>query len=113
MLGAGHAHAARVKRLLEAARDQAQGQELGAQPIDLEMVLRCPRDQNRSDATNYLGGVADVLESKAHRTGALDHLAELSQVHLYENDRQIEEVNYRWEKAADPSYELRVWTLAG
>jgi hypothetical protein len=113
MLGPMHPHAPRVQTLLEAAKTAAANAEvptLGSTSIGLEMILRCPRDGNRSDATNYLGGVGDVLESKGHR-GQLGHLGELARVALYDNDRQIEEVHYRWERAGAPSYSLRSWTL--
>lgn len=112
MLGAKHSHAPRVAALLEAARAAVDdgASSLGEGPIGLEVVLRCSRDRLRSDATNYLGGIADVLEEKAHRTGQLDHLGELADIALYANDRQIEEVRYRWEDAADPSYSVTLWT---
>lgn len=111
MLGQYHSHAPRVLKLLEAARDataKAEARHLGSSPIGLELVLRCRRDGNRGDATNYLGGLGDVLESKAHR-GQLEHLGEFAQVALYENDRQIEQVGYRWEGAQEPSYTVRIW----
>lgn len=113
MLGVAHSHAPRVTRLLEAARDEASRSGftgLGSQPIGLEVVVLCPRDRNRSDATNYLGGIGDVLESKAHR-GQIEHLGDLSQVALFDNDRQIEEVRYRWEESAEASYTVRLWEL--
>lgn len=112
MLGATHSHAPRVIRLLEAARNAAAEDftGFGAQPLGLELTVSCPRDRHRSDATNYLGGVGDVLESKAHR-GALDHLGDLATFCLYENDRQIEEVHYRWQRAVEPSYVARFWAL--
>jgi hypothetical protein len=110
MLGKGHSHASRVKRLLEAASDQANGMSFGFGPIGLEMTLRCARDRMRGDATNYLGGVGDVLENKKPR-GALEDLGALALVHRYENDRQIEEIHYRWEETAEPSYEIRVRSL--
>ncbi len=113
MLGAGHSHGPRVRSLLEAARDAAARSAfvgLGDEPIGLEVVLRCPRDRNRSDATNYLGGIGDVLESKEHR-GQIEHLGDLRQVALFDNDRQIEEVQYRWEESDGPSYTVRLWRL--
>jgi hypothetical protein len=73
--------------------------------------LSCtPPDDPASDATNYLGGIGDVLEGKAHR-GALEHLGELAAVALYANDRQIQEVHYRCERAAEPQYTVRLWVL--
>jgi hypothetical protein len=80
-------------------------------PIGLELRVAAARDGKRSDATNYLGGVADVLEDKGHR-GALQHLGDLAAVALYDNDRQIEEAHYYWEEAASPSYRVKFWTLA-
>lgn len=106
MLGPKHSHAPRVKALLEAAgvalRDGASS--FAEAPIALNVLVRCQRNHLRSDATNYLGGIADVLEEKTHRSGQLDHLQELAEIALYANDRQIEEVSYRWEDAASPSY---------
>ena len=70
MLRAGHGHAPRVRLLLDAARWACTVQRFT--PIDeghlaLDVVLRCPAGQNPADATNYLGGIADVLEDRAHR----------------------------------------------
>uniref|UniRef100_UPI00193974AC hypothetical protein n=1 Tax=Nocardioides caldifontis TaxID=2588938 RepID=UPI00193974AC len=49
------------------------------------------------DATNYLGGIADVLEQKTNRGAAVEHLRDLADVWLYRNDRQIKRVSYREE----------------
>ena len=43
------------------------------------------------EVTNYPGGVADVLQAKAHRW-RLGHLDDLALLALYTNDRQIHEV---------------------
>ena len=80
MLGAGHPYAPRVRLLLEAAREACAAQTFT--PADdgqlgLDVILRCPPGQNPADATNYLGGIADVLEDKSHR-GPLDHLGTLA-----------------------------------
>lgn len=83
---------------------------MGNRPIGLEMVLRCPRGHRRGDATNYLRGIADVLEDKSHRTGQLDLLGDLRDIHLYDNDRQLEEISFTWREAVDASYLL---TLRG
>ena len=65
-----------------------------------------------SDATNYLGGVGDVLEAKGHR-GALEHLSDLASLALYTNDHQIQEVHYRYERGLGPRYTVRIWALGG
>ncbi|MEX2211119.1 MAG: hypothetical protein WD689_05080 [Gaiellaceae bacterium] len=61
-------------------------------------------------ATNYLGGVGDVLEGETHR-GPLQHLGPLAEIALFDNDRQIRQVIYREEEAARPHYLLRLVPL--
>jgi hypothetical protein len=111
MLGAAHSHAPRVLALLEAAR-RAAGQEFlpFEGPIGLDLELHAPPDRDPWDATNYLGGVGDVLELKTRR-GALAHLGDLARVGLYLNDRQIREVRYRQVPAAKATYRVRIWEL--
>jgi hypothetical protein len=65
----------------------------------MEVVLYAPLGGVRGDATNYLGGIADVLEQKSRRV-AIDHLGELAQMWLYEDDKWIKQVSYK-EVAAD------------
>lgn len=114
MLGAGHGHAPRVRLLLEAARQACIVQ--GFTPITqsrvgLDVVVHAPAGQNPADATNYLGGIADVLENKAHR-GALEHLGDLADVWVYANDRQIKEATYREMEAEEVSYTVTIRELA-
>jgi predicted RNA-binding Zn ribbon-like protein len=78
-------------------------------PIAFELRLRSPVRRSW-DATNYLGGVADVLESKYRRKN-VDHLGGLVDLALYVNDRQIREVHYSHELARATSYEVRIWPL--
>ena len=61
-----------------------------------------------ADATNFLGGIGDVMEAKTRR-GVLEHLGDLATVALYANDRQIHEVHYRWEHGDETGYRLRLW----
>ena len=110
MLAAGHIHAERVLALLRAANDEA-GPDAPVyfpdESLGLELVLTSPAPPP-SDATNYLGGVADVLEDKAHR-GDLAHLGELAHFALYRNDRQFHDVRYRWERGPNIRYQIRIW----
>lgn len=113
VLAARNPHTPRVLDLLRAAREEAQRrgfQGFGSVPIGLELRVACPRDLGRSDATNYLGGVGDVLDEKARRSN-LDHLGDLASFGLYDDDRQIEEVHFRWESSESPSYTVRLWAL--
>ena len=114
MFAAGHPHASRVRELLEAARGAVRDQPwelLEHRPVGLEVVVVEPEGQAPpSDATNYLGGVADVLQ--ADRLNAdLGHLGDLGDFALYANDRQIREVRYRVERGERPRYQVRVWVL--
>ncbi len=113
MLAAAHIYAERVLALLRAARDALPAGAVrplfGDEPLGLEFVVAAP-ERPPSDATNYFGGVADVLEAKGRR-GVLEHLGELAMVELYDNDRQVEEVHYRYERDAQPRYAVRIWKL--
>jgi hypothetical protein len=113
MLGAWHTHAPRVRLLLEAAQQACTAQ--GFTPIaqgrvGLDVVVHAPAGQNPADATNYLGGIGDVLENKAHR-GTLEHLGDLAVVRLYANDRQIKEATYREVDADQASYTVTIREL--
>lgn len=113
MLGSGHSHASRVRLLLEAARQALNAQDfvpIGEGRVALELVVHVPPDQPAWDATNYLGGVADVLEDKTRR-GPLDHLGELAAVWLYRNDRQVKEVTYSEVESDHASYTITVRDL--
>jgi len=86
-----------------------------ADGLGLEVVIESAEDNLRGDATNYLGGIADVLEDKAQRErlrpGSLDHLGDLRAVALYPNDRQIREIRYRYRRGEAQRYTVRVWAL--
>lgn len=111
MLGANHPHASRVRALLAAARAALPSSFTPLQTqLGLEVEVRAPADASLWHATNYLGGIGDVLEVKSRR-GELAHLGELARVALYVNDRQIREVRYRVLSAPSASYSVRVWTL--
>lgn len=114
LLAPGHTHADRVAGLLLAAQ-QATGTAgeaalFGALPIGLDLTVMSP-EEPLADATNFLGGVGDVLEVKSRR-GALEHLGPLAEVGLYENDRHIHEVHYRWRRAPEVAYVVRLWALS-
>ena len=112
MLAAGHTHSDRVLKLLAAAKTAMSSQHspvFGTNPVGLELIVHSPVEPP-ADATNFLGGVGDVLETKDRR-GVLDHLGEMASIALYANDRQIHAVTYRWSSASDIGYSVRVWTL--
>ena len=112
LLATDHPHAERVRRLLKAARaaiGDRPGPLFGSRPIGLELTIISPQEPP-ADATNLLGGVGDVLETKGHR-GPLNHFRELASVGLYENDRHIHEVRYRWHPGSEVRYVVRLWEL--
>lgn len=111
VFNAKHGQADRIRTLLLAA--QRACREHGFAPIEtggvaLDVVTRSPG----GDATNILGGIADVLENKpirAHRA-AIDHLGDLAGVWLYQDDKQIKQVTYR-EEPGESSYTVTVSAL--
>ncbi len=80
-------------------------------PIGLDVVVRATAEKDPWDATNYLGGIADVLQEKTNVRISLEHLGDLSTVALYRNDRQIREIHYRQEYGEVPAYRVRIWPL--
>lgn len=88
-----HDQAGPVQALLRAARDELVGSQWdpgSTAALSMYVVLR-GGGQRVGDATNYLGGIGDVLEDKRRRQ-ALDHLGELATVSLYRNDAQLHDV---------------------
>jgi hypothetical protein len=114
LLAAGHPHALRVHALLTAAQAAVErtGWESGGGQVGLELIVRC-RGRPPGDATNFLGGVGDVLQGKMGSQNLdFTHLGELREVALYGNDRQISRISYREESAENPSYLVRISNLS-
>ena len=62
------------------------------------------------DATNYLGGVADVLQVR-RANADLEHLGDLKEISMYYDDRQIREVCFSTVSGDTPGYLVRIWLL--
>jgi hypothetical protein len=114
LLSAGHGQANRVRLLLLAAQRACAEQAfvpINEGGLALDVVVRAPIPPP-GDATNYLGGVADVLQDKAGCTLSLHHLGDLAAVRLYSNDRQIRQVSYREQVANEAGYTVTVRSLS-
>lgn len=114
IFGVNHGHGPRVLALLEAAQ-QGLGERpdfipIESGPVAVDVVLYAPPAGVPGDATNYLGGIADVLERKSHRA-AIDHLGALAQIWLYGNDSQIKQVNYKEVAADQVGYRVTIRSL--
>jgi hypothetical protein len=112
LFAAGHVHADRVRALLEATRD-AIGPDMwspASGEVALELTIRCPGRPD-GDATNFLGGVADVLQTTVSANADVTHLGDLAAIGLYLDDRQISRISYRELPAAEVSYHVRVSAL--
>ena len=104
-----HRHYDRVVSLLQKAKQalgDSQWDPTESRPIGLELVISA-QGGILGDATNYLGGVADVL----HASRSDEYLGDLAKVTLYRDDGQIEEVRYYVKRGDAPSYRVRVWVL--
>lgn len=113
LLGQGHSHLNRVTALLTEARRalEANGcQRFGSDLVGMSVRIFAPSGELPGDATNYLGGIGDVLEAKSRR-GSLPHLGDLELVSLFDNDKQIREVHFYVTHAVDFAYEVKFWTL--
>lgn len=114
MLAAEHPQHERVRRLLKTAAAAAQLANWTVVSVDiaLDVTVRTPTPRPPADATNYLGGIGDVLQDKTTPLNIdLSYLDVLQGVALYRNDRQICRISYRTEPADIASYRVRISTL--
>jgi hypothetical protein len=114
LLSAAHPQAARVHALLTAAQAAVRrtGWKPGSEQVALELIIRSP-GRPPGDATNFLGGLGDVLQGKLTKPGLdLAHLGELRTVALFGDDRQISQISYHEEPAKSPSYLVRISNLS-
>lgn len=112
LFAADHPKADRVKALLRAARDAARRDRwsLVTGQVALELIIYCPGRPD-GDATNFLGGVADVLQGTAPPNVDVTHLRDLAAIGLYTDDKQISRISYRELPAAEVFYRVRVSTF--
>src|SRR6266568_2017174 len=95
MLATHHRQADRVRTLLVKAAEAASAARWTPASADvaLEVIIRTPTARPPGDATNFLGGIADVLQDKTNpRNIDLSHLGDLQAVALYRDDRQISQI---------------------
>ncbi len=108
-----HPHHPRVIALLHGVKealDSSSWNPTERRHIGLELVITETPNGMPGDATNYLGGVADVLQ--ANRVNAdLSHLGDMGRASLYVDDNQIREVHFSVEQGVTPGYRVRVWAL--
>ena len=107
-----HRHHCRVVDLLQKAKQalgDSQWDPTESGPIGLDLVISAP-GSIQGDATNFLGGVADVLQ-ESRINADLSHLGDLAEATLYRDDKQIAEVRYSVKRGDAPCYRVRVWVL--
>ena len=108
-----HSHHPRVIALLQKVQqglDDSEWNPAERRRVGIELVMTETPNGLPGDATNYLGGVADVLQ--ANRVNAdLSHLGGLGKVSLYLDDNQIREVRYSVERGTSSGYRVRVWVV--
>jgi len=82
--------------------------------IGLDVFVQALAGRPPGDATNYLGGIGDVLQDKSHHSSMdVSHLGALQEVALYIDDRKIRRVAYSVERAESASYTVRISILGG
>jgi Holliday junction resolvase RusA-like endonuclease len=102
----------RVTALLKAVHDAMQCDDWNTVTgwVALELTIYCP-DRPDGDATNFLGGVADVLQGKAPLNVDVTHLQDLAVIGLYADDKQINQILYQELPASEVRYRIRVSKL--
>ena len=112
LFAADHPKADRVTALLKAARDSMRRDdwEIATGRVALELTIYCP-DRPDGDATNFLGGVADVLQGKAPVNMDVTHLQGLAVIGLYTDDKQISQITYQELPSSEVRYRIRVSTV--
>ena len=116
LFGKTHRHADRVVTLLRQVKqsiahsswDRNEHRRLGLELLVSDTALGSPP----MDATNILGGIADVLQADRPRNTDSSHLDGMEMVSLYKNDRQIHEIRYSVKHADDQCYRIRMWVLS-
>ena len=81
-----------------------------SEQVALELAIYCPGHPD-GDATNFLGGVADVLQGTTPPNVDVSHLGDLAAIGLYVDDKQISRISYRELPAAEVSCRVRVSPL--
>ena len=108
LLAPSHTHRGRVLALLHAAKAAVPAESRPfASSLSLTLTLFVPDDLPPGDPTNFLGGVADVLQEKQD----VWDLGELRSVALYRNDAQLRHLEFRQEVGDRLRYELHLRQL--
>ncbi len=106
-----HSHYHRVielRRSIRQALDESLWDRNEKRAIGLELTIIAEKRYDiPGDATNYLGGVADVLQADVDQS----ELGNLAQESLYTNDRQIQEIRYSVDQGGSCGYRVKIWLL--
>ena len=79
-------------------------------PLGIEIVVTTAGGRAPADATNYLGGIGDVLQARGKQSHAAQY-GLLGGVALFADDGQLREVRYRERAGSPTSYSVRIWNL--
>jgi hypothetical protein len=108
---ADHPHANAVRKLLVGVHDKWAGNAPLEAPVGLDLILWAPDNADLGDATNYLGGIGDVLQARRPTNIDLGHLGGLAQVAIVKDDRQVRRISYELIVSSPSRYRVRVWEL--
>jgi hypothetical protein len=97
-----------VIALLTAAAAAMAGRQPLTAPVRLGVEIYCP-DRGHGDATNYLGGICDVLQASAFKQSIV-YLQEagLADVSVFEDDRQVKAIEYKETIGTKKGYRVRI-----
>jgi hypothetical protein len=110
MLAQAHPQRRRAHRLLEEAAAAMHDCEVITGDIALDVTITARKGDRLPDATNMLGGLADVLQART--TGAdVDYLGPLASVACSHDDAQIREIQYRRLERDEVGYRVVIRSL--
>ncbi|GAA1854857.1 hypothetical protein [Asanoa iriomotensis] len=114
LFAARHPQRRRVESLLAAAAAAIAEANwtIVANDIALDITIYSPAPRPPGDATNFLGGIADVLQGRPVSPNLdMTHLGGLRDVALFADDRQIQQIGYRVVQGTGPAYSVQVTIL--
>lgn len=107
-----HGQHAAVIRLLEAARAATDSSSFRpyTKIVGMGVLIETATGRAPADATNYLGGIGDVLQSRGKKALSRQY-GQLAEVALFEDDSLIRELRYGERAGPVTQYFVRVWRI--
>jgi len=91
----------RFKTLRAAATAVMAGRAWTFGPVQLDLLIRAPKEEREDSLNTYLGGVMDTLDGSSGFTFTYLPI-------VFEDDSQVHSSRTRWEHSSEPNYVLQI-----